>query len=211
MTDNQPQANENVDAMLDMVKRNCEEQCHTIDAQAAEQARDIVARAYKDAREKVHDVINEERRSGQRAIDKQRAKIETAKRQNFQDRENAFLDAVWQQLENELVNRWQDADGRYAWLSGAVDQAVAHLHPGAWRVEHPQSWSVKELDPFVDQIKTFSGDEVAFIPTADFEIGLRIQANGVIVDATLAGVLSDQKEIAALLLAELFLDAEVLS
>ena len=211
MTDNRPQANANVDAMLNLVKQNCEDQCRTIDVEAQQQARDIIASAHKEARGKVRDVIVEERRNGQRAIDKQRAKIETAKRQNFQDRENAFLDVIWQQLESELVRRWQDDNARQDWLNGAVDQALAHLHPGAWRIEHPQNWSAQELDPFAERIKKFSGSEVAFVASGDFDVGVRIQANGVIADSTLSGVLSDQKEIAAMLLAELFLDAEASS
>ena len=205
MTDNRPQANDKVDAMLDMVRRNCDEQCRTIDADAAEQARDIVASAHKEARAKVHDVIVEERRNGQRAIDKQRAKIETAKRQNFQDRENAFLDVIWQQLERELINRWQDDAARQDWLRGAVDQALGHLHPGGWRVEHPQNWLPDELTPYLDRIKAFSGDEVAFVAVKDFDVGVRIQANGVLVDATLSGVLAAQNAIAATMLAEIFL------
>jgi len=208
MTDHQPPVSENVDAMLDLVRRNCEDQCRAIDAEAKQNARDIIASAHKEARVKVHDVIVEERRNGQRAIDKQRAKIETAKRQNFQDQENAFLHVIWQQLKRELVHRWQDDAARQDWLRCAVDQALGHLHPGGWRIEHPQNWSPVELGPYLDRIKSFSGDEVAFVAVKDFDVGVRIQANGVVVDATLSGVLADQKEIAAVLLAELFLDAE---
>ncbi|HEY9081378.1 hypothetical protein [Magnetovibrio sp.] len=208
MSDNQSQADEKVEAMLDMVKRNREEQCRIIDAEAEQQARDIIARAHKDARAKVHEVIVEERRNGLRAIDKQRAKIETAKRQNLQDQENAFLEKVWQQLERELIARWQDATARQAWIDGAVDQAVAHLHPGAWRIEYPTNGSLDELKPCIERIKAFSGAEPKLIAVTNFDTGVCIEANGVRVDATLAGVLADEKEIAALLLAELFADAE---
>lgn len=208
MTEKQLSESENVDAMLDLVRRNCEDQCRTIDAEAEQHAHEIITSAHTEARAKVHDVIVEERRNGLRAIDKQRAKIETAKRQNFQDQENAFLHVIWQQLNGELVNRWEDDDARQDWLRSAVDQALGHLHPGGWRVEHPQNWSPDELAPFLDRIKAFSGDDVAFVAVKDFDVGVRIQANGVIVDATLSGVLADQKEIAAMLLAELFLDAE---
>ena len=208
MIENQPQADEKVEAMLDMVKRNREEQCRIIDAEAEQQARDIIARAHKDARAKVHEVIVEERRNGLRAIDKQRAKIETAKRQNLQDQETAFLDQVWQQLERELIARWQDTTARQAWIGGAVDQAVAHLHPGTWRIEYPTNGSPDELKPFVERIKAFSGAEPELVAVMNFDTGVCIEANGVRVDATLAGVLADEKEIAALLLAELFADAE---
>lgn len=208
MTDKQLPESENVDAMLDLVRRNCEDQCRTIDAQAQQHARDIIASAHTEARAKVHEVIVEERRNGLRAIDKQRAKIETAKRQNFQDQENAFLHVIWRQLKDELVKRWQDDDARQDWLRSAVDQALGHLHPGGWRVEHPHNWSPDELAAHVDRIKAFSGDEVAFVAVQDFDVGVRIHANGVVVDATLSGVLADEKEIAAMLLAELFLDAE---
>ena len=217
MTDNAPPVpadtvnDDKVDAMLDMVKDHCAQQCRIIDDVAQAEAHDIIASAHKDARSKVHDVIVEERRIGQRAIDKQRAKIETAKRQNLQDRENAFLDVAWQQLNIDLGKRWLDDAGRKEWLSGIVDQALAHLHPGAWRIEHPHSWSPNELKSDLDRIKAFSGADPEFVSTPDFDIGVRIQANGVIVDATLSGVLADEKEIAAMLLAELFLDAEVTS
>lgn len=208
MTDAPKQPDAKLDALLASVIRHRDEQCRAIDEDAEDQAQAIVMRAYQDARTKVHDVIFEERRSVKRAIDKQHARIETAKRQNLQDTERAFLDAGWQQLMTALRRRWNDDASRRDWVAGVVDLALAHLHPGSWRVEHPLNWPPAELEPFLEQILSFSGDAPRFESAPDLEVGIRITANGAMVDASLKGVTADREEISAMLLAQLFQDAK---
>lgn len=204
MTNQTPQSDKNVETLVDIVTQHRDLQCRQIDDEAVAQAAEIIRSAHHDAREKVHEVIVEERHGVSRAIAKQRAQIETAKRQNFQDRENRFLDQVWDHLSTELNNRWADRQARQEWLGTAIERALSHLHPGPWTITHPPNWSTAEMDPYLDQIRTFSGAEPAFAPDEDLQVGVRIQANDVTADASPLGLLANRQEISAMLLAELF-------
>lgn len=204
MNDETAQPGEKLDALLDTVRRHAEEEGRAIDERAAQEARAIVARAHQDARAKVHAAIVLERENGARALEKVRARIETTKRQKFQDAEAAFLDLCGPHLEQALAARWADADQRRAWLAAALRRALEHLHPGRWHIEGPAGWAVEELAPFIPSIAEVSGAEPLVTTSPGLGAGLRIAANGAVVDASPAGVLADRGEIAALLLAELF-------
>lgn len=204
----QADTDEKVAALLDVVTQHRDAECAAIDRSAAVQSDEIVKTAHRDARTKVSAVIADERRNGKLAIDKQNAQIETAKRQNFQDRENAFLAAAWPELRAELDQRWADVATRKAWIAATIERACAHLNPGAWRIEHPSNWSPDELNALGDRIREFSGSDPAFQVVEDVKVGVRIIANDVMVDATADGLLANRREISALLLAELFSDAE---
>lgn len=197
-----------MDALLETVRRHRDEQCNVINEDAQAQARAIVARAHQDARTKVHGAIVEERRSREDAIEKQHARVETAKRHDRQDNENAFLDTVWQQLMANLHSRWEDESARRAWLNATVERALAHLHPGPWQIDHPMAWQSAELDSLIDQIIKFSGEAPSFVPVPDLEVGIRVTANGATIDGSLVGVIANRGEISAMLLAQLLRDAE---
>jgi hypothetical protein len=204
MTDQTPQSDKNVEALLDIVTQHQNQQCRQIDDEAAIQAAEIIRSAHHDAREKVHQVIVEERHNAQRAIAKQRAQIETENRQNFKDSENHFLDQVWEHLSTALNHRWTDPKARREWLSGTLEHALKHLQPGPWTITHPLDWSAAEIDAYLDQIRVFSGSEPTFAPDADLPAGVRIQANNVTADASPRGLLANHQDISAMLLAELF-------
>lgn len=204
MKNQTPQSDKNVETLLDIVIQHRDLQCRQIDDEAATQAAEIIRSAHQDAREKVHEVIVEERHGASRALTKQRAQIETAKRQNFQDRENNFLDQVWDHLGTALTNRWADEQARHDWIGAAVERALSHLQPGPWTITHPATWSAAEMESYVEQIRAFSGADPAFRADADLLAGVRIQANDVTVDASPLGLLANRQEISAMLLAEMF-------
>lgn len=208
MTDQTEKRDEKKDALLAMVRRNAEAAARDVDAEAVDKARDIVARAHAEAREKMHTAIQKERREGVKALERQRARIETAKRQTLQDKEHAFLDAVWERLPGALRTRWRDPSGREAWLGAIVDWGMKHLRPGAWEIEHPKDWAPSEFDPYKDQVHGFSGAAVQFVAVPDLDAGIRIKANGAVVDGGIAGASADTAGISAMLLAELLDDVE---
>lgn len=208
MTDQTPQSDKNVQALLEIVTQHQDQQCCQIDADAATQAAEIIRSAHHDAREKVHEVIIEERQNALRALAKQRAQIETEKRQNLKDSENHFLDQVWDHLNTALNHRWTNPEARREWLSGTLEHALRHLQPGPWTITHPLDWSVAEIDAYLDQIRAFSGSEPTFTPDADLTAGVRIQANNVTADASPQGLLANRQDISAMLLAELFTEDE---
>lgn len=204
MTDTPAAMDTKTDALLATVRRHAEDNLRTIDIEAHTKARDIVAEAHRDARAKVHDAIASERLIGGQAIDKQRARIETAKRQALQDKESAFLETAWEQLNTALLARWKDTDSRAQWLSDIVNGARTHLHPGPWTIEHPSDWNTDEFTPF----RGACADAVSFTAANDLNAGLRITANAATVDGSIEGLTTDRNEISATLLAELFQDAE---
>lgn len=193
-----------LDVMLDKARRHGEEACRAIDAEAQEEARAIVARAHKDARARVHGAIVLERQNGKSGLEKVRARIETDKRQNLQDKEHTFLAEAWLRLDTAIKARWHDPVHRAAWVAAAVTRATETLQPGTWAVQHPIGWDTAELDLHLDTIAGHGETKPQFEACENLALGLRISVGGAVLDAGAEGILADRDHISALLLAELF-------
>ncbi len=70
----------------------------------------------------------------------------------------------------------------------------------AWRVIHGPGWPDSERDALRAELAAATRTECEFVDDARIRAGLRITANGNVVDGTLDGLLTDRAEIGARLL-----------
>jgi type II secretory pathway pseudopilin PulG len=102
-----------------------------------------------------------------------------------------------------LDARWQDDAERRRWCDALAQLSIARLRPGAWRVEHPAGWRESEQHGFAAATGRPAGIEISFAVDGHLKSGLRIKADGAVLDATPQGLLADSRAIAALLLEEI--------
>lgn len=190
--------------LFNEIDRKSRERSHAMMRNAQIEADEIIAEAYHNARQKVHEAIVQERTRGARAIDKQKAQIETDKRQTLQTHENEFLSAAWQRLDDALEGLWQDDDMRAHWIETTLQRGAAHLHTGAWVIEHPSELDTAELERHAAWIESLCGNGFSLEANVEIKAGLKITANQVCVDTSVQGLTANKQEVSALLLAEYF-------
>ena len=66
-----------------------------------------------------------------------------------------------------------------------------------WQVEHPAQWPVTEQKQLRERITKETGQSPTLVVNQDIQAGIRIIANGSVVDGTLSGLLVDRFRIEA--------------
>ncbi len=85
-------------------------------------------------------------------------------------------------------------------LPASSSSARATLPTSAWRIAHAPDWPAPERDALGRELAATLGTSPVFVPDPRIRAGLKIAANGNIVDGTLEGLLADRAEIGASLL-----------
>jgi hypothetical protein len=106
-------------------------------------------------------------------------------------------------LEPAILQRWGNEAGRRLWLEAVARHARTRLLPGDWAVEHPLNFTNEDRDRLLAFLKCAGGDNIVFRTTAGVKAGVRVHAEGAVLDATSDALLADQSAIESLLLAEL--------
>ena len=169
--------------------------------QAAErEAQAIVAHARKTARTRLHEAIRQLRREGERRLMQGRAQLEMQARA-AQQREaaRAVADAM-PLLREAMTARWKDAEARRRWTESIAKFCATRLHPGQWTVTHPADWSANEQKDFAKHLGGNAKVELTFKTDKKLSAGLKVASDQAMLDATLAGLLADERATAGLLL-----------
>ena len=151
---------------------------------AASDAREVLRHARKAARRRVATAIAEERAAFAARVGAAEARVATARRMADQRRFKALVAEGWAALTPALLARWRDATQRREWIQAALEQGMAILPRGPWRVDVPADWSEPD--------RTQVGIESSFATDPAIAAGLRITSGKVELDATLAGLLADR-------------------
>jgi hypothetical protein len=106
-------------------------------------------------------------------------------------------------LEPALLQRWGNEAGRRLWLEAVARHAQARLLPGDWAVEHPLDFASEDRDRLLAFLKCAGGDDIVFAAAAGVRAGVRVRAEGAVLDATSDALLADRSAIESLLLADL--------
>lgn len=171
--------------------------------QAREQAQVRIRAAFKEARQRVSRAIDEERVRARGMLAVNEARLGTHNRQRYQDAVQHMLSRTRHRLGGALRTRWHQADSRRLWLDSLFDQALRKLPDAAWRIDHPVDWNSRELEPWLDRIKQRTGHIPELHADDRIPAGLRIEAGGAMLDASLDGLLADERAVQARLLAQL--------
>jgi hypothetical protein len=187
-------------ALLDLVDADRRQKCDAILAEAQGRGSAVLEQAHADARARMRKAFQEERAHRNARVDAARANLQTRRRLADQQRAAALLAAGWRKLPEELLRRWQAPELRDLWVAAVVADARAALPGGAWRVTHAPDWPLAERDAIRAGLTAARGAECRFDEDARIRAGLRISANGNVVDGTLDGLLADRAGVGSQLL-----------
>jgi hypothetical protein len=188
-------------ALLELIEADCARQCAQILGDAHARAVALRTQAHADARARMRQAFAEQRLRRRELIAAAQARLATHRRLHEQQRTSALLRLAWEQLPGELLALWQQPAARAAWVAHVLAAARAHMPSGSWRIVHAPDWPAGERHVLVQAAA--SGEAPAFEADAAIRAGLKIVADGNVIDGTLAGLLADRAEFDARLLRQM--------
>ena len=190
-------------ALLDLVEADRAQRCAQILAEANGRAAALRSQAHAEARARMRQAFAEQRQRRHERIADAQARLATQRRLHEQQRNAALLRLAWQQLPNAMLAQWQQPAARSAWVAQVLASARTRMPRGLWRIVHAPDWPLAEQQAQVPALVTASGIAPRFEADASIRGGLKVVANGNVVDGTLDGLLADRPAIEARLLREL--------
>jgi len=190
-------------ALIRHVEARQRERCREILEEARVQAQEIVRDAFAEARQRVSGTIAEERELVRRRIRESRARLATLERLRTQRRHAELLTRAEVGLSQALEARWQDAQGRERWVRNVVSQALEVLPRGQWELWHGELWDEATAEAVREQTAERSDIDVRFETKEHIQVGLCVCHEGVVLDATLEGLLAHRDAVRERLLAHL--------
>lgn len=191
-----------VQRLLDIVRLYQQEQSDALLSEAQRESREVIRQAYQLARNNVHQDIQLTRQHIRDTMAAARAKQHTLMMQQRHTAASSFLEQCWGMLEQSLQARWQQPEYRWAWVTKILSTASAVVPAKEWLVEHPLDWASQEQQQLADQVKTRPDIQLQFNSMSELTAGIRISADGAIVDGSLQGLMADRSAIEALILAQ---------
>ena len=189
--------------LLRRVARERESRLLAIRSAAEEQAHAIVVRARQEARARLQQAVAEERRQFERAVGDKRAALDTVARRAEQAAFRALLEQAWQRLPGAVAGLWDEDTTRDEWIAAACACAVRSLHAGAsCSVEVAPQDADANGAAAVAQLRAAGLDCAGYRAVDGLGAGLRVRADGAVVDATVSGLLASRERVEAELLAE---------
>jgi hypothetical protein len=187
-------------ALLDLVEANRRQKCDAILAEALGRRSTVLRQAHADARALMRTAFHEERQRHDVRVDAARANLQTRRRHAEQQRAEALLTAGWTRLPEELLRRWRTPDLRRRWVAAVLASARGSLPATAWRVVHAPDWPAAERDAICAELATAQGAQCGCAEDSRVRAGLRIAADGNVLDGTLDGLLADRADTGSRLL-----------
>lgn len=190
-------------ALLDLVDVDQRTQCGAILTAAHSAAAELHAQARAAARTRIREAFADERRRAHERVASATARLQTRRRLHAQQRAATQLDLGWQRLPLALRERWREADGRRQWVDAVLATALAVLPHRQWQITHAPDWPEAEQRAVVARLLPKLDAPPTCVADADIAAGLKIDAGGNVVDATLAGLLGDRADVGSRLLRHL--------
>lgn len=198
--DGQQQA-ETVEHLLGIVVENREKRCTEVRNNAWQQAREIIRQAHTKSRARMHRHINALRDKQRQRVSSAIARNQTLLRQQHQKADRAIIDMAWPMLREAMQALWNVTASRQNWLDAVMASAADRLLQPDIRIEHSLNMSEQELSRIKQQWFKSNGNEPDLLGCEDIDAGIRIIAQGTVIDATLDGLLKQRTSIEALLMA----------
>ncbi len=170
-------------ALLERVRSSQESRCAELEEAARRRADEIVRAAYAENRERLHQVVEELRRERRHEELVKQAREQSRRRERRQQLATESLAEGWDRFIAVLRRRWEDPERRRIWVDALLQQAVAELPAGTWRVAYPPDWSADERSQLVNTIEERVGEAPALSADESLQAGLRICAAGLCLDA----------------------------
>jgi len=190
-------------ALLDLVEADRARQCAQILGEANSRAAAQRAQAHADARARMRHAFEEQRLLRRERIAAAQARLATQRRLHEQQRKAALLRLAWEQLPGELLALWQQPASRAAWVGHVLASARRRMPHGPWRIVHAADWPVAEQQALTQALAAESGAAPRFEADGSIAAGLKVVADGNIIDGTIDGLRADRAEFEARLLRQL--------
>jgi hypothetical protein len=172
---------------------------------ARAEVREILRRAWRRERAHLHTSVEAERTRARALIQAARAERATRERTSGDRRNARLLALAWPRLRALLQARWQDPEGREAWVAQALSTALESLPAGQWTVRHAPDWLAPEAaEPCIALAELLAKQEAPaprFTPDQELAAGLIVECGAARLDASLDGLLLDRPRLEARLLA----------
>lgn len=194
---------ETLEHLLGVVTESRERRCADIREQANQQAKDIIRQAYAQGRNRLHQHVRVLREKYQARSDSANARKQTLLRQQQHNNDKAVIDHAWPVVRLAILILWDEPESRKQWLAVAVETALSILLGHEWLIEHAQGLDKKEIKMIYDDLVPGHDYKYRLVAVNDISAGIRISAEGTVVDVTLEGLLSQKHEIEADLLARI--------
>ena len=178
-----------------------ERHCSKVLAEARRQAKEIIRPAFRKARLRVSSMLAKEQTQVERKIQAAEARLRTARLQYRQRQQTRLLQLAYQVLLQSLASSWRDPLSRRRWVCAVLESGVARFPHSGWQVQHPKDWAIEEIEAARDYLEHHAIESPAFEPNNGLTAGVRILCKGVVLDATVAGLVSDRRRIEGRLLA----------
>ena len=201
MTDASPIVEAQLQRLLEIIESYQNEACTKLLNETQAEAGDTKRQAFRAARIRVKQDIETSRQSIEQAMKTAKAAVETVEKQRQYVAIHDYLEESWRQLGDLLRQRWETPETRGRWLDGAVSKALHVLPSSVWQIEHPENWSEEERHAVAAKISANSVPAPDFAVNKELTIGIRLLANGAIVDASIDGIMADRGRIEAEFLA----------
>lgn len=177
--------------------------CRKLRDAAAEQSRQLITEARSRARQRIKDAVMEKRRRVEDHCRQVRVRLETRRREERFAKLGKRLDDGLARLPVALQERWADSEARGVWCEMVLRGADATLRRGVWRIEVACGLSPQERDELAASAGRLAGSEVDIEEREQLGAGIAVVHDGVRLDGTIQGLLSDTTRVEAALLAEL--------
>jgi hypothetical protein len=194
---------ETLEHLLGVVVENREKRCQQVRDNAYQQASEIIKQAHARSRGRMHRHVVALREKYRVKIASATARNQTLLRQQHQKEDRAILDATWPKLREAMVALWQQPDSRIKWLDAAIETASSRLREHHWHIEHPSDMSEEDKKRIMHASGFGKAMRHHFTVDNKIEAGIRIVANGTVIDVTLDGLLKQKSMIEAQLIARI--------
>jgi vacuolar-type H+-ATPase subunit E/Vma4 len=173
-------------------------------ATAEARVNEILRSARVEARNKVHEAVKRERARIAREISQAEARAAVEVSQRAQQQIRKLLDQMWTDIEPTLERRWADPNERRQWIEAALRQAGVLLSARSWCVEYNSEGSESEAErrKVANLARQQGAREIDWVSDPNIAVGLRVQADGVCLAATTAGLLARREDIESAFLSE---------
>jgi hypothetical protein len=187
-------------ALLDLVQTETARRRDAILGEAHDRAGALLKQAQREARDRVRQTFAQERQRSAERVATAQAQLDTRRRLYQQRRASALLALAWQRLPDVLLRRWEQDGARRTWVGLVVTEACAVLPHSSWTIAHPPAWSTAEQQELAGAVSCDHGVKVQFVADPAIRAGLKISADGNLVDGSADGLIADQDTIGGRLL-----------
>jgi len=187
-------------ALIAHIRASQAQECERLVTEAREAAHRLLREARQAAGRRVREAVAAERERIAREQALAAARVHTAERECAQQRLQALFGQALSRLESALLARWDEPGPAARWIESLVAQAAGVLPTRAWTLVHGDAcWAAHHEQAWARAIGSCGATTEKIETVPALRAGLRIRAQGVVLDATLDALLGDRRLREALL------------